>query len=154
MHRNDPQTGPILWWHPPPPPKKKKKNIHKIFIPPKNIHFSQNPQKYWNSEFQTPKNSLSLCMCENIRVPPGNGTKLSKLWRTWSLLKLFFSQKGPGYILMSRKNMSAILYPNKKVKTSQMDWKATWWHLYKQFGPRPGLSKCWTCSWSIPFDAK
>ena len=30
LHRNDLQTSPILWWPP--------KNIHKIFIPPKNIH--------------------------------------------------------------------------------------------------------------------
>ena len=47
-----------------------KKNIHKIFIPPKNIHFSENPKKYWNSEFWTQKNRPSLRMCENIRVPP------------------------------------------------------------------------------------
>ena len=44
--------------------------IHKIFIPPKNIHFSENPIKYWNSEFWTQKNGPSLRMCENIRVPP------------------------------------------------------------------------------------
>ena len=62
LHRNDPQTSPILWWS--------QKNIHKIFIPPKNIHFSENQKKYWNSEFWTPKNRPSLRMCENIRVPP------------------------------------------------------------------------------------
>ena len=44
--------------------------IHKIFIPPKNINFSENPKKYWNSEFWTPKNGPSLRMCENIRVSP------------------------------------------------------------------------------------
>ena len=37
---------------------------------PKNIHFSENPKKYWNSEFWTQKNGPSLRMCENIRVPP------------------------------------------------------------------------------------
>ena len=46
------------------------KNIHKIFIPQKNINFSENPKKYWNSEFLTKKNRPSLRMCENIRVPP------------------------------------------------------------------------------------
>ena len=37
----------ILWWP--------QKNIHKIFIPPKNNHFSENQKKYWNSEFWTQK---------------------------------------------------------------------------------------------------
>ena len=49
------------------------KNIQKSSYPPppkKNIHFSENPQKYWNSEIWTPKNSPNLHMCENIRVPP------------------------------------------------------------------------------------
>ena len=32
-----------------------QKNIHKIFIPRKNINFSENPKKYWNSEFWTKK---------------------------------------------------------------------------------------------------
>ena len=32
-----PKYSPILWWP--------SKNIHKIFKPPKNIHFSENPQK-------------------------------------------------------------------------------------------------------------
>ena len=31
------------------------KDIHKIFIPPKFFHFSENPQRYWNSKFWTPK---------------------------------------------------------------------------------------------------
>ena len=62
LHRNDPQTSPILWWP--------QKNIHKILIPPKNIIFSENPRKYWNSEFWTQKNGLSLRMRENIGVPP------------------------------------------------------------------------------------
>ena len=61
MHRNDTQTSPILWWP--------QKNIHKIFIPPKDIYFSQNRKKYWNSEYWTQKNGPSLRMCENIRVP-------------------------------------------------------------------------------------
>ena len=47
LHRNDPQTSTILWW-----PLQK---IHKIFIPQKNIHFSENPKKYWNSEFEPKK---------------------------------------------------------------------------------------------------
>ena len=64
LHRNDPQTSPILWWP--------HKNIHKILIPKKNIHFSENPKKYWNSEFWTPKNGPSLHMCEisEYRPPP------------------------------------------------------------------------------------
>ena len=62
LHRNDPQTSPILRWP--------QKNIHKIYIPPKNINFSENPKKYWNSEFWTQKNGPSLRMCENIIVPP------------------------------------------------------------------------------------
>ena len=40
MHRNDPQTSPIFVMTP------KNTCNHKIFIPPKNIHFSENPQKY------------------------------------------------------------------------------------------------------------
>ena len=72
LHRNDPQTSPILWWSP--------KNIHKIFIPQKNIHFSENPPKKLNSEFWTQKNSPSLRICENIRVPP---------W-AFPLLRLFY----------------------------------------------------------------
>ena len=47
-----------------------QKNIHKIFIPQKNIQFFENPKKYWNSEFWTQKNGPILRMCENIRVPP------------------------------------------------------------------------------------
>ena len=46
------------------------KNIHKIFIPPKNIHFSQNHQNIEIQNFEPPKNSPGLRMCENIRVPP------------------------------------------------------------------------------------
>ena len=61
MHRNDPQTSPILWW-----PKKYPQNLHT----PKNIHISENPKEYWNSEFWTQKNGPSLRMWENIRVPP------------------------------------------------------------------------------------
>ena len=30
------------------------KNIHKIFIPPKNINFSENPEKYWQFKILNP----------------------------------------------------------------------------------------------------
>ena len=36
---------------------------------PKNIYFSENPKKYWNLKFWTPKNYPSLRMYENISVP-------------------------------------------------------------------------------------
>ena len=46
----------------------------KSSYPPKNINISENPKKYWNSEFWTPpppqKKGPSLRLCENIRVPP------------------------------------------------------------------------------------
>ena len=48
MHRNDPpKYSPIWWWIP--------QKYPQISIP-KNIHFSENPRKYWNSKFWTPKN--------------------------------------------------------------------------------------------------
>ena len=52
--------------------------------------FFWKPKKYWNSEFWTPKNSPSLRMCENIRVPspppppPGgqrNAIRMAFRWR-------------------------------------------------------------------------
>ena len=43
---------------------------HKIFIPPKIFIFLKTPEKYWNSNFWIPKIGPSLCMYENIRVPP------------------------------------------------------------------------------------
>ena len=46
-------------------PIKDQQNLHT----PKN-HFPETPQKYWNSKFWTPKNGPSLCIYENIRVPP------------------------------------------------------------------------------------
>ena len=65
MHRNDPKTSPIFCDD----PKKYPQNLHtpKIFIflkPPKNIE---------NQNFEPPKNSPSLRMCEIIRVPPWGG---------------------------------------------------------------------------------
>ena len=47
-----------------------QKNIHKIFIPPKNVHFSENPPKILKFRILNPKNGPSLRMRENIRVPP------------------------------------------------------------------------------------
>ena len=41
----------------------------KSSYPPKIFIFLKTPKKYWNSELWTPKNRLSLRMCENIRVP-------------------------------------------------------------------------------------
>ena len=58
-------------------PKNYQQNLHT----PKNINFSENPQKYWNSEFWTQKNGPSLRMCENIRVPPPGGERwLTSIW--------------------------------------------------------------------------
>ena len=62
MHRKDPQTSLILWWP--------QKNIHKIFIPPKNIHFSENPKKYWNSEFWTQKIDRAYVCVKISEYPP------------------------------------------------------------------------------------
>ena len=53
------------------------KNIHKSFISPKNIHFSENSKNIEILNFEPPKNDPSLRMYENIRVappPPGRGT--------------------------------------------------------------------------------
>ena len=47
-------------------PQKYPQNLHT----PKNIYFSENPKKYWNSKFWTPKNDPSLRMYKNIWVPP------------------------------------------------------------------------------------
>ena len=48
-----------------------KKSIHKIFIPPKKIHFFlKTPKNIEIQNFEPTKNSPSLRMCENIRVPP------------------------------------------------------------------------------------
>ena len=46
-----PKNTPVLWL-PPPPPKKKKcpNNLYTQFY----FHFSENPQKYWNSKILTP----------------------------------------------------------------------------------------------------
>ena len=63
-----------------------KKNIHKIFIPPKNIHFSENPKKYWNSKFRTQNNDPSLRMYDNIRVTP---SPTPPLWGLSSWFGLF-----------------------------------------------------------------
>ena len=41
-----------------------------FFIPPKNIHFSETPQKILKFKILSPKNGPSLRMYENIRVPP------------------------------------------------------------------------------------
>ena len=75
MHRNDPLTSPILWWPP-------------IKISTKSSY----PQKYsffWKSKtilkfriLNPPKNSPSLRMCENIRVPPPLGLVSLSWW--WS----------------------------------------------------------------------
>ena len=62
MHRNDPQTSPILWW----PQKISTKSWY-----PKKYSFSENPQKILKFRILNPKkNSPSLRLCENIRVPP------------------------------------------------------------------------------------
>ena len=47
-------------------PKKYPQNFHTQ----KNIHFSENPKKYWNSKIWPQQNGPSLRMYENIRVPP------------------------------------------------------------------------------------
>ena len=62
MHRNGPQTSPILWW-----PKKYPQNLH---TPKKYSSFSKPPKILKFRILNPPKNSPSLRMCENIRVPP------------------------------------------------------------------------------------
>ena len=47
-------------------PQKYPQNVHT----PKNIIFSENPQKILKFKNLTPKNGPSLRMYENIRVPP------------------------------------------------------------------------------------
>ena len=48
-----------------------KKKIYKIFIPPKNIHFSETPPKKIEIQnFEPQKKGQSLRVCENIREPP------------------------------------------------------------------------------------
>ena len=61
MHRNDPYIAQFC-----DNPRKYPQNLHTQ----KNIHFSENPKKYQNSKFWTPKNSLRLRMCENIESTP------------------------------------------------------------------------------------
>ena len=96
MHRNDPQTSPILWWP--------QKNIHKIFITPKKYSFFWKPQKILKFRILNPKNGPSLRKCENIRVPPpppgeppsqpASFFRLSKLWKSvhffFCLLAFYF----------------------------------------------------------------
>ena len=74
MLRNDSQISPILWWPP--------KNIHKIFIPQKDIHFSENPPKYWNSEFWTLKKPepTYVWKYQSTPPPPPAGPSLTKLF--------------------------------------------------------------------------
>ena len=63
-------------------PKKYPQNLNA----PKNIHFSENPKKYWNSEFWTQKNGPSLRICENIRVPPWGWVRISKMvWFSYNI---------------------------------------------------------------------
>ena len=71
--------SPILWWPP--------KYIHKIFIPQ---FFSENPKKYWNLKFWSPKNDLSLRLHKKIRVPllgcrssSGASNNASELMSQW-----------------------------------------------------------------------
>ena len=47
-------------------PQKYPQNLHT----PKNINFSENPQKYWNGKFRTQNNDPRLRMYKNIRLPP------------------------------------------------------------------------------------
>ena len=62
MHRNDPQTSPILWWPP--------KNIHKICIPKKNIHFSQNPKNIEIQNFEPQKIAWAYVCVKISEYPP------------------------------------------------------------------------------------
>ena len=62
-----PKYSQILWWPPPPPQKKKyQQNIDT----PKNIHFSENPQKYWNSKFWTPQKMTQAYVYQKISESP------------------------------------------------------------------------------------
>ena len=62
-------------------PKKYPQNLYTQ----KHIDFSENPKKYWNSLFWTPKNDPSLRMYENIRVPPWGSGVLLDCIDSWSL---------------------------------------------------------------------
>ena len=53
--------SPILWY-----PQKYPQNLHTQQF----NYFSENTQKYWNSKFGTQKHGPSLCLYENIKVPP------------------------------------------------------------------------------------
>ena len=97
------------------------KNIRKIFIPQKNILFSENPKKYWNSEFWTPKKSPSLRLSENIRVPPNPqplGPPLTKKFWIHSCkgAKLFFValDKPRGFIFLCVMVNHIIYGPRRK----------------------------------------
>ena len=49
------------------PPKK----IHKIFIPPKNIHFSENPKKFEIQNFKPKKMGWAYVCVKISEYPPG-----------------------------------------------------------------------------------
>ena len=51
---------------PPPPPP----NIHRIFIPQKNIHFSENPQNYEIQDFEPPKMVQANMKISEYPPPP------------------------------------------------------------------------------------
>ena len=63
LHRNDPQTSPILWW----PPKISTKSSY-----PKNIHFSENPKKVLKFRILNPKKWADpTYMWKYQSTPPG-----------------------------------------------------------------------------------
>ena len=47
---------------------------------PNKYSFSWKPIFFWNSQYWTPKNSPSLRMCENIRVPPPWVLRMQIVW--------------------------------------------------------------------------
>ena len=65
-----PKYSQILWWH--------QRNIHKIFIPQKSIHFSENLRDIEIQSFD-PQKCPSLRMYEIIRVPPGGSSLFAKV---------------------------------------------------------------------------
>ena len=56
-----------------------QKNLHNRHTQ-KNMYFSENLKKYWNSKFWTQKNGPSLRMYEYIRVSPWESEVLKLLF--------------------------------------------------------------------------
>ena len=78
MHRNYPETSPILWW---PPPLKYSQNLHNI---QKYIHFSEKPKNIQIQNFEPPKKARAYVCVIISECPPLRGSTIQK---KYSLLK-------------------------------------------------------------------